>query len=62
MKSYLKMCIGSAKKHWLHRGEDKCGLGWRKAAKKWKAGESLKQNACLLPKGGHHDSTVSIIV
>ena len=59
--SHLVTVHGSAAKHWLHRGEDECGSGWRKAAKKWPIGESLKQNACLRPTGGHRERAVSSI-
>ena len=55
----LTMLHGSAAKYWLHRGNDDCGWGWRKAAKKWRIGESLKQNSCLLPKGGQTEAIVS---
>ena len=57
--SHLVSLHGSAAKHWLYRGDDECGSGWRKAAKKWRVGESLKQNAFLLPKRGHREQTVS---
>ena len=56
--SLLVTLHGSAAKYWLHKGDDKRGTGWRKAARKWEVGESMKQNASLLPSGGPKEARV----
>ena len=56
--SLLVTLHGSAAKYWLHKGEDERGTGWRNGARKWKVGESLKQNASLQPSGGANEGKV----
>ena len=58
--STLVMRHGSAAKHWLYKGDDMRGTGWREPAKKWQVGESLKQNRFLLPTMSNSEDTVSI--
>eukprot|EP00794_Sanderia_malayensis_P010304 gene10304-11367_t len=43
---------GSADKEWLFREDDVCGSGWKDVSRKWKLGESGKQNSFKLPKSG----------
>ena len=49
---------GSAAKYWLHKGEDERDTGWQKGARKWRVGESLKQNASLQPSSGPNEGKV----